>query len=217
MDGDTDLDLAVANRGANTVSILENNGDGTFAPKVDYPTGNGPYSVYAADLVGDSSLDLAVVNNVSSTISVFRNKGDGSFLPKYDFPTGLGPVAVHATDLDEDGDADLAIANDAAGSITILYNSSLTSPPDSCSAMHGDANASGTYTLGDIISTVNYIFNKPGCVPTPLCWLSSLLCRGDWNGSNSVTLGDVIQGVNYIFNKPGGPWNALPVGVCCLP
>ena len=86
-----------------------------------------------------------------------------------------------------------------------------------CIARPGDANASNTYTLGDIISIVNYIFNKPGCVPTPVCWLTSLLCRGDWNGSGTVTLGDAIQGVNYIFTKPGGPWNALAVGVCCLP
>ena len=89
--------------------------------------------------------------------------------------------------------------------------------PGACVAKPGDANASGTYTLGDVISGVNYIFNKPGCVPTPLCWLSGLLCRGDWNASGTVTLGDVIQAVNFIFNKPGGPWNALAVGVCCLP
>jgi len=86
----------------------------------------------------------------------------------------------------------------------------------SCIAKPGDANASGTYTLGDIISGVNYIFNKPGCDPTPLCWLSGLLCRGDWNASGTVTLGDVIQGVNYIFNKPNGPWDPVPSGVCCL-
>jgi hypothetical protein len=36
---DGKLDLAVANSGANTVSILLGNGDGTFAPKVDYATG----------------------------------------------------------------------------------------------------------------------------------------------------------------------------------
>jgi hypothetical protein len=83
------------------------------------------------------------------------------------------------------------------------------------SALAGDANASGNYTLGDIIAIVNYIFNKPGCVPTPTCWLSGLLCRGDWNGDGNVSLSDVIQGVNYIFNKPNGPWNAIPVGACC--
>jgi hypothetical protein len=85
-----------------------------------------------------------------------------------------------------------------------------------CLAKPGDANASGTYTLGDVISIVNYIFSKPGCTPVPLCWVSNLLCRGDWNGSGTVTLGDAIQGVNYIFTKPGGPWNAVLSGVCCL-
>ncbi len=85
-----------------------------------------------------------------------------------------------------------------------------------CIAIPGDANASGTYTLGDILAVVNYYFNKPGCSPQPLCWLSGLLCRGDWNGSGTITLGDIIQGVNYYFNKPGGPWNAFPSGVCCL-
>ncbi len=87
----------------------------------------------------------------------------------------------------------------------------------SCLAKPGDANASGNYTLGDVISIVNYVFNKPGCSPQPLCWLSNLLCRGDWNASGNVTLSDVIQAVNFVFNKPGGPWNAQPVGVCCLP
>jgi hypothetical protein len=87
----------------------------------------------------------------------------------------------------------------------------------SCLAKPGDANASNTYTLGDVISTVNYIFNKPGCTPQPICWLSGLLCRGDWNNSSSVTLGDVIQAVNFIFNKPGGPWTAKCSGTCCTP
>ncbi len=85
-----------------------------------------------------------------------------------------------------------------------------------CIAKPGDANASNNYTLADVIAIVNYVFNKPGCSPQPLCWLSNLLCRGDWNGSSSVTLTDVIQAVNFVFNKPGGPWNAVPIGVCCL-
>jgi len=85
-----------------------------------------------------------------------------------------------------------------------------------CWAKPGDANANGGYGLDDAIAIVNYIFNKPGCSPQPLCWLSNLLCRGDWDGSTTVTLSDAIRGVNYIFNKPGGPWNAIPVGACCL-
>src|SRR3990172_2918200 len=81
--------------------------------------------------------------------------------------------------------------------------------------MPGDANASGSWTLADAIAIVNYIFNKPGCSPTPLCWLSGLLCRGDWDGTGTVTLGDAIRGVNFIFK--GGIWYPLDSGVCCAP
>jgi hypothetical protein len=92
--------------------------------------------------------------------------------------------------------------------------------PESCIALPGDANSSNTITLGDAISIVNYIFNKPGWPPCPsasnMCWLSDLLCRGDANGDASVTLADVIYLVNYIFNKPGGPWFPIPNGKCCL-
>jgi hypothetical protein len=84
-----------------------------------------------------------------------------------------------------------------------------------CVALPGDANASWTYSLVDVISIVNFVFNKAGCSPLPTCWLSNLECRGDWNASGSVTLVDVIQAVNFLFNRPGGPWNASPIGACC--
>jgi hypothetical protein len=96
-------------------------------------------------------------------------------------------------------------------------DSLLNCKASTCLAKPGDANASNNYTLGDVIAIVNYVFNKPGCTPQPICWLTNLICRGDWNGSNNVTLSDVIQAVNFVFNKPGGPWWALPSGVCCLP
>lgn len=98
-----------------------------------------------------------------------------------------------------------------------IYTTSKTVAQAGCLAIPGDANASGNLTLADIIAAVNYIFNKSGCSPLPLCWLSGLACRGDWDASGMVTLSDVIRGVNFIFNKPGGPWNPMPVGTCCQP
>ena len=60
-------------------------------------------------------------------------------------------------------------------------DTSLTAP---WTRLPGDANASGTYTLGDAIAIVNYIFSKPGFPACPsnsgICWLSELLCHGDW-------------------------------------
>ena len=70
---DTKLDLAVTNYGGgsdNTVNVLLGNGDGTFAAKVDYPTGNYPRSVAKGDFNGDDNPDLAVTNEDGSTVSI---------------------------------------------------------------------------------------------------------------------------------------------------
>ena len=43
IDGDGDIDIAVANQSSNTVSILRNFGEGTFGARVDYGVGNSPW------------------------------------------------------------------------------------------------------------------------------------------------------------------------------
>ena len=125
LDGDLDADLAVANYQDNTVSILRNNGDGSFAPKTDYVTGTYPYSVIACDLDQDGDDDLVVPNSgyLVNTISVFKNNGDGTFLPKVDYPTGAYPYSVYASDFDKDGDLDVAVANNGSYTVSILKNS----------------------------------------------------------------------------------------------
>src|SRR5262249_47367281 len=77
---DGKLDLAVANPGGNTVSVLLGNGDGTFGPRVDYGVGTSPLSVAAADL-GNGQVDLVVANHDSSNVSVLVGNGDGTFQP----------------------------------------------------------------------------------------------------------------------------------------
>lgn len=125
LDGDGDLDLATANRTFGTVSILLNNGNGTFAPAVDLTVGLEAFSVIAADLDGNSDLDLAVANRSSGTVSVLRNNGDGTFTPTADLAVGSSTTSVTVGDLDGDGDLDLATANDPFGSahtVSVLLN-----------------------------------------------------------------------------------------------
>ena len=55
------------------MSVLLNTGNGTFAPKVDYPTGTQPLSVAAADLNGDGKPDLAAANLGTNTVTVLLN------------------------------------------------------------------------------------------------------------------------------------------------
>ena len=100
--GDKNLDLAVVDKGANTVSILLGNGDGTFRPKVDIPTGTVPVSVVAGDFNGDGNLDLAVANQGDNTISLFFGDGKGGFSAPTTVPalltTGRAPTALAVAD-----------------------------------------------------------------------------------------------------------------------
>ncbi len=122
VNNDGDPDLVVASYGSNAVSVLLNNGDKTFAPKVIYTTGTRPWAVIAADLDGINGPDLAVVNYGSRTVSILKNNGSGAFLPKVDYPTGNGPRSIFIANLDGDADLDLAVANDSSNTISILIN-----------------------------------------------------------------------------------------------
>jgi hypothetical protein len=53
LNGDGKLDLATANQGASTISVLLGSGTGSFGPKADFPTGLTPVAVAVADLDGD--------------------------------------------------------------------------------------------------------------------------------------------------------------------
>ncbi len=118
---DGKLDLAVSNSGANTVSILLGNGDGTFAAKVDYPTGNAPMAVAVGDFNHDGIPDLVVANQSDNTVSVLLGAGGGTFGSQTVHATGDGPSAVVVADLNGDGNLDLGVANQAGNGVSILF------------------------------------------------------------------------------------------------
>ena len=73
LDGDGKPDLAVTNSGSNTVSVFRNTStSGTidassFAARVNFTTGSGPFGVAIGDLDGDGKPDLAVTNYSGNT------------------------------------------------------------------------------------------------------------------------------------------------------
>jgi hypothetical protein len=126
LNDDGKRDLAIANAGANSVSLLLNKGDGSLRAKRDYRVGSRPVSVAIADLNGDGKQDLATANfganAFANTVSVLLNRGDGSFKAKHDYATGTGPVDVAIGDLNGDGKADLATANYDSNTVSVLLN-----------------------------------------------------------------------------------------------
>ena len=63
----------MANSGSIDVSILKNNGNGTFAAAVNYAAGTNPWSLFSVDLDGDGDSDLAVANSSSYNVTILLN------------------------------------------------------------------------------------------------------------------------------------------------
>jgi len=122
LDGDGHADLAVANFSDDKVSVLLNNGDGTFAEDTVYGVGLQPASVAIGDLDGDGHADLAVAIGSRDSVSVLLNNGDGTFGQDTLYGAGDAPRSVAIGDLDGDGDADLAVANNLSDSVSVLLN-----------------------------------------------------------------------------------------------
>jgi plastocyanin len=109
------LDLAVANRNNNTVTILLGDGHGNFTPAPGSPISgfNGPNSIAVADFNNDGNLDLVVSNGNDSSgnlsVAILLGNGDGTFGAASTLPVGMHPQAVIAADFNGDGNADLAV------------------------------------------------------------------------------------------------------------
>lgn len=125
LSGDGHHDMAVANHDElldNRISILINNGDGTFAPSVYYDAGDRPYWIAYGDIDGDTDLDLAVTNFWDTTVSIYLNNGDGTFAAQVPYEVGNGPGFVVMARLDGDDDLDLAVGNINDYTLSVLMN-----------------------------------------------------------------------------------------------
>ncbi len=104
--------------GGEHLSVMMNNGGGTFAAEVDY----GPvvtHSIEIADVDADGDPDL-VYANLLGPMSVLPNNGDGTFDLASEglYDAGISLNAIALGDLDGDGDLDAAAANWFSGDET---------------------------------------------------------------------------------------------------
>jgi hypothetical protein len=109
--GDGKLDLAITNNADATVSILLNNGDGTFKPQVVYAVSKGPLGISVGDFNGDGKLDLAVANGSNTSISVLLGNGDGTFQGQKVYTDTGTPTSIVVGDFNGDGKLDIAVTN----------------------------------------------------------------------------------------------------------
>ncbi len=184
MDNDGDLDLVVANSTTDRVSVLLNNGDGTFADEVTYEVDierSGhlilPHALALGDLNDDGNLDVAVLSYTDGAlltpgaVSVLFGDGsgalpdvntgvfDGDLIRVYSLPgPGDTPEDLVIADLDQDGLNDLAVVSQ--NGVLFLWNNGFMQGAQYV-GFFGDAGgvigrAMETGITGDQAQTINY-------------------------------------------------------------
>jgi hypothetical protein len=162
LNGDGRPDLVVSNFLTNTVSVLLNNGDGTFqaprqfavgavkttfVPGVDTEVLNfrERRDVRLADFNNDGILDIVVTNYDSGDISVLLGNGDGTFQPQRRFNATPNPLGLAIGDINNDGKLDI-----------IAIDSTPANVPNNIAVLLG--NGDGTFQPEKIFQAPSVLF-----------------------------------------------------------
>ncbi|MBI1746366.1 MAG: VCBS repeat-containing protein [Acidobacteria bacterium] len=213
--GDGNPDLAVVNRGSNSVSIALGNGDGTFQMVQTLLGGSNPGRVAVGDFNNDGIDDLVVTNRNTNYVTVQLGNGDGTFQSPRTFATGMGPLGVVVGDFNLDGKQDLAVTNwgdgDVGTTVSVLINNTPSGGPLSFLPAQtltvgtkpnpivlGDFNGDGCPDLAvgnQASGTVSILLNNS---PTPGS------CAGAFTAGTPITVGGTLYSLAVgDFNRDG--------------
>ncbi len=103
-----------------SVSLLFNEGDGTLASPVQYPTDPPAGALRTADLNADGWLDLLLPLASSAGIGVLLGSSSGEFSSMVSYEAGRDPRDLDVRDLNRDGALDVVVADQVGQAIQVL-------------------------------------------------------------------------------------------------
>lgn len=187
LDGDGDIDVAVAAFYANQIAWFENDGTSLSFTAEFFDVPAGPESLELADIDGDGDLDMFATSLVADQLSWFENLGGGQFAAAVILDASL-PGASSVTVGDIDGDLDLDV-------IAAAYDNSRVNWYANETPMQGDFDESGAVDAADIDALCAAI--QDGSDPVLF----------DLNGDGSVDMIDHHQMIDSILNTTLGDAN----------
>jgi uncharacterized protein (TIGR03437 family) len=209
-DGDSNLDLAIADTTGNTVTVLLGSLTGSFslAPNTTPISISiaSPSAVVAADFDGDGKLDLAVASLSSGVVTILFGNGTGNFPTRSVATSGSGPAAIVTADFNLDHKADLAIVypSAAANNVAVLLgngNGTFTAPYTASAGNYPVALAVGNFGGFPGLAVANEI---DGTV--------TVLAGNGASGGSQFTLTTVAT-VPVTSNQTVGAQKPFPVSV----
>jgi hypothetical protein len=132
LDGDTLLDIIVANAGSDTVTVLWNAGSSTRArtwegvdeadtDELDLPPDACPFTIRPGEFDADL-FHFAVGNTGDDSVTIVRNLGARDFEVLPPIAVDGEPVELTVTDIDLDGFPEIVTVNRTGNSVSIIVN-----------------------------------------------------------------------------------------------
>ena len=221
-DRDGWVDLAQANAGRNTVTILINQRGAarSFLPVYDVPVGAGPFDLVAGDFNRDGIADLAVANADGHSVSVLRGQTAGGF-SRNDVVVQPGPRGIAASDINKDGRLDLLvtgwnnntfqvlIGNGSGGFTAGALVGGLPARPQGLAA--ADFNRDGhldVVVASDSSAGLTLLTGNGGTIfaprAVPGAGSLNVLAAGDLNGDGWTDVAAAASGANRVAVYLGG-------------
>ncbi|HSV15886.1 MAG TPA: FG-GAP-like repeat-containing protein [Tepidisphaeraceae bacterium] len=164
---DGKLDLAVANNGSNTISVLLGNGDGSFGSMKFFVANNAPRAIAIADITADGKPDV-ITANLSQSVTVLPGLGTGLFGPTVNSFGGNVPFSIALADLNNDDRLDVVTAAQNGNTVGVLVRSRIFNGFQGLSNFPAGAGPTAV-CIADFngdgrpdIATANFLFNNIG-------------------------------------------------------
>ncbi|MFH0931340.1 MAG: dockerin type I repeat-containing protein, partial [Candidatus Zixiibacteriota bacterium] len=198
------------------VSILKNDGDGTFEPKTDYTSGGGPSSVFCADLDSDKDFDLAVANPGNDSISILLNLSNLARPNSYPLISPLNADSIKTPvtftwQTSTDPDPNDTVRYDLYLSRSIVFN------PDSTDTIYSLSDTTFTDSLDiKLWYWKAKAYDQLGAERwSDQTWSFYVYLCGDCDGNGKVDVSDVIAQINYLFKGGMAPKPLIAGDVTC--